>query len=261
MQAGTHVLGSRYELVRHIVADEVSESWTGVDEYQTEYLVKVWPFRGDSPDPFQRALWDSELRIMYRVGSSPGADQSVLVIYDAGVDRENQCFVMVLEAQGSGYETLAGALAERKNFAWLRSRDVYRDMDARHQLWLGFQHLANGLRILHEQHVLHRSVNPEAVFFNPELGTSSFRLGGFEWSLRLGVAAANSPPPEKYWSSPPEFFSDKPAYRPETDWYAFGVLAVRCLLDLESYGSEEPIERHHHIIEHLDQATQSLSES
>ena len=52
MQAGTHVLGSRYELVRHIVADEVSESWTGVDEYQTEYLVKVWPFRGDSPESF-----------------------------------------------------------------------------------------------------------------------------------------------------------------------------------------------------------------
>lgn len=162
-----------------------SESWTGVDEYQTEYLVKVWPFRGDSPDPFQRALWDSELRIMYRVGSSPGADQSVLVIRDAGVDRENQCFVMVPEAQGSGYKTLAGALAERKNFAWLQSRNVHRDMAARHQLWLGFQHLANGLRILHEQHVLHRSVNPEAVFFHPELGTSSFRLRGFEWSLRL----------------------------------------------------------------------------
>ena len=197
---------------------------------------------------------------MYRVGSSPGADQSVLVIRDAGVDRENQCFVMVLEAQGSGYETLAGALAERKNFAWLQSRDVHRDMEARHQLWLGFQHLANGLRILHEQHVLHRSVNPEAVFFNPECGTSSFRLGGFEWSLRLGVAATNSPPPEKYWSSPPEFFSDKPAYRPETDWYAFGVLAIRCLLDLESYGSEEPVERHHRLIEHLDRATQPLSD-
>ena len=55
MQAGTHVLGSRYELVRHIVADEVSEAWTGVDEYQTEYLVKVWPFRGDSPDSFE--IW------------------------------------------------------------------------------------------------------------------------------------------------------------------------------------------------------------
>src|SRR5579871_1479254 len=260
MDSGTKVLNSRYELVWRIAADDVSESWIGVDEYQSEYLVKLWPFEGASPGLFQRALWDAELRIMYRVGSSPGADGCILIIHDAGVDREQQCFAMVLEAQASGYETLAVALANRSAYPWLRNRDVHRDMESRHELWLGLQRLANGLHILHEQNVLHRNVRPEAVFLKPERGTASFRLGGFEWSLRLGVPALKSLPQEMHWTSPPEFFSDRPAYRPETDWYAFGVLATRCLLDVESYGILEPIDRHQRIAAALSHASNSLSD-
>jgi hypothetical protein len=257
---GLKVLGSRYELVRKIAADDVSESWTGVDDYETEYLLKIWPFYDDAPDPFQRALWDAELRIMYRVGSSPGADQCVLVIHDAGVDRTNRCFAMVLEAQGSGYGTLAEALRDRKSFSWLRHRDVHRDAEARLQLWSGLQRLANGLHILHEQHVLHRNVGPEAVFFDAKSGTTSFRLGGFEWSLRLGVPSIKWPPPEARWSSPPEFFSDRPAYRPETDWYAFGMLAARCLLDFDHDEEAAPADRHPAVIGAVDRSDQSLSD-
>ncbi|HEX3551940.1 MAG TPA: hypothetical protein VIA62_01780 [Thermoanaerobaculia bacterium] len=40
--------------------------------------------------------------------------------------------------------------------------------------------MASGIRLLHEQYILHRDVRAETVFFNSQLGAASLRLGGFE---------------------------------------------------------------------------------
>jgi hypothetical protein len=252
--AGLKLLRSRYQLVSGpIVRDVVGQAWIGVDENDSKYLIKLWPFEGERPDDLQRALWDAELRTLYRVGSSPGAEDTILVLRDAGVDRDARCFVMALEAPG--YETLAGALTRRAEVAWLSPRDVR----ARRALWTGLQGLASGIRLLHDQYILHRDVSAETVFFSSQLGAASLRLGGFEWSVRLGTPDTKAPPPS--WSSPPEFFGEAAfGYRPETDWYGFGMLAVRALLNVESYAANEPIERHRRVLTELERSGVRLSD-
>ena len=102
---GVRLLRSRYKLVTGPVLDEgISQAWLGLNEDDNKFLIKVWPFDAERPDDLQRALWDAELRTLYRVGSSPGADDTILVIRDAGVDKSSRCFAMVLEAPG--YESL-----------------------------------------------------------------------------------------------------------------------------------------------------------
>lgn len=229
----------------------MSVSWLGVGAYDTQFLIKAWPFEGDTPDEYKRALWDAELRTMYRVGSSPGAEETILVIRDAGLDREARCFVMVLEAMGSsGYVPLSDALRQRARFGWLSNQDT----GSRRELWQGLQLIADGLQLLHDQNVLHRNLRAEAVHFNPQLGPRSFRLGGFEWSIRLGQLSPDVP--TSGWSTPPEF-SHEPAtgYRRETDWYAFGMLAARCLLNVEPAAQLSLTERHARVLRDMDKAT------
>ena len=73
MSPGVQLLRSRYRAVQGpIVKDEISETWIGADEKDSEFLIKIWPYEGDTPDDLHRALWDTELRTLYRVGSSPG---------------------------------------------------------------------------------------------------------------------------------------------------------------------------------------------
>jgi serine/threonine protein kinase len=251
---GVRVLRSRYQLISGpVVRDEAGQGWLAVDDDDSRFLVKLWPFQGERPDDLQRALWDAELRTLYRVGSSPGAEDAILVLRDAGVDRDAHCFVMVLEAPG--YESLSAALSQRAEVAWLSPRDA----QARHMLWTGLQRLASGIRLLHEQYILHRDVRAETVFFNSQLGATSLRLGGFEWSVRLATPDTKAPPPG--WSSPPEFFGAAAfGYRPETDWYGFGMLAIRALLNVESYATNEPVERHRRVLTELERSGGRLSD-
>ena len=254
LNLGVRLLRSRYKLVTGPVLDEsISQAWLAVDEDDSKFLIKTWPFDGDRPDDLQRALWDAELRTLYRVGSSPGADDAILVIRDAGVDKDAHCFAMVLEAPG--YESLANVIRERPQIPWLQTREI----QTRRSLWTGLARLADGIIILHEQHILHRDVRPETVYLSSDLGPSSLRLGGFEWSVRLGRPASKVPPPS--WSSPPEFFQrGSYGYRPETDWFAFGMLAARLLMNVESHSGNEPVQRHSRVLTDLERAANRLTD-
>ena len=77
-------VGTRYRLERQRVGAHVRpEAWEATDSDGYRYLVKLWHFAPDGPDPIQRALWDHELRTLYRIGSSPGAEDHVLRLEDA----------------------------------------------------------------------------------------------------------------------------------------------------------------------------------
>lgn len=238
LERGSEILKGRYRLVRGpLPSSPGSELWVGVDPYDEPHLLKLWLFQGAAPDDLARALFDRELRTLYRVGSSPGADETLVVLKDAAVDREAHCFVMASVAPGM--ETLDSQFARRTQFPWLCNRDT----SSRRELWTGLQRVAEALRLLHDQRVLHRNVGASSVFLDTGQGVSTFRLGGFEWSVRLGVPATEAPPMD--WSSPPEFFAGGPhGYAPETDWYGFGALAARCILSLENYAAFGPRERH-----------------
>src|SRR4051812_45467652 len=198
------VLGGKYRLLpQQLPSVGPVECRIGLDEYDSVFLVKVWPYSTQEPDQLLRALWDSELRTLYRVSSSPGAEETILLIREARLDRESKAFVMVLESHGvSTYETVAQLLPRRNAIPWLSNRDVA----SRREAWCGLKRLCEGLRLLHQQHVLHRNLSSETVFVDPRVGSSSLRLGGFEWSIRLGVPQGNTPPAG--WATPPEFWTN-----------------------------------------------------
>lgn len=249
------ILGERYELIRPLELGDVNtqthESWIALDSYNVEYLVRIWPFLAKDPNDLQRALWDTELRTMYRVSSSPGAEDALLVMREAGLDQTHKCFVMIMQALGvSGYETLNEILTKRAHYPWLSNANV----DARRQLWMGLKQIAQGIQLLHSQYVLHRNMGLENVFLDPEHGPASFRLGGFEWSVRIGELHIKTPP--EGWSSPPEYWNSSAfGYLHETDWYGFGMIAVRCLLNVEAHRKRNPQDRHGYIIKEINKAT------
>lgn len=184
--AGTKLLRERYSLVDHkLSSSEGSELWIALGgEDERKFFVRLWPYSGDDPPDLLRALWDAELRTLYRVASAPGAEETILVIRDAGLDRSARCFVMVLEADNAGgYEPLSVALNERQLFSWLQSATAPKRRD----IWQGLVRIAEGIVLLHDQNILHRNIEADCVLFNRATGLQSLRLGGFEWSIRLGV--------------------------------------------------------------------------
>jgi len=248
LQPGDRMLSGRYELSRRLVDDRrVSQQWLGLGEYDTRVLIRLWPYSGREPDDVTRALWDAELRTLYRIGSSPGAEDTVLVLRDAGVDREARCFVMAL--QTTGFVTLADALADRASWPWLSNAGPA----ARRDLWIALERLADGLQLLHDQQVIHRDLRAETLYFDNHVGLPSLRLGGFEWSLRLGVPVTADPPAS--WSTPPEALRGGVGYRLEGDWFGFGMMAARCLLDLESFRDNRADDRHRRTIKTVQRTT------
>ncbi len=252
LDEGTTLLRGRYELGRRRSAAGDAEAWIAYDEDGVSYLARTWAYDGDEPDPVQRALWDAELRTLYKVGSSPGAGDALAVLKDAGLDRDAKSFVMVLEA--AGYESIADALAARAEHSWLSSGDPA----DRRELWKAAGRVAAGLAVLHSQDVLHRDVGADALLYLPDEPTESIRLGGFEWSARLGRPLDADPPVG--WSSPPERLEgDTAAWRPDDDWFGFGMLCARLVLNLERYAQNAPAERYARVRKTIETATTKLT--
>ncbi|MEU4386235.1 AAA domain-containing protein [Promicromonospora sp. NPDC023805] len=253
LDQGAALLRGRYELGTRTSGAGDAEAWTAYDEDGVRYLARTWTYDGDEPDPVQRALWDAELRTLYRVGSSPGADDTLAVLKDAGLDRDAQCFVMVLHAPG--YDSVADALAVRGEHGWLSSHNPA----DRRELWQAAGRVAAGLAVLHSQDVLHRDVGAEALLYLPDEPAKSIRLGGFEWSVRLGRPLDADPPVS--WSSPPERLAgDTAAWRPDDDWFGFGMLCARLVLNLERYANNAPTERYTRVVKAIEAATTKLTE-
>jgi serine/threonine protein kinase len=230
-------------------SDVRCQVWIGV-EGQSSYLIKIWHFDDPRLKDFIRAWWDSELRTMYRLCSSPGADRSLLVIRDAGLDQDKQAYVMVLE--GRGYETLDLVLQQRSHYPWLR-RDNFHNKDARQAIWAALRQIAAGIRLLHSQHVIHGKISAANVYLNPDLGPESWRLGGFEWSVRIGGVPRARPlkeDTEGNWSYPPEADAEGGArFTFDSDWYAFGMLAARCFFSVESLKHEPPTDLNQRVLD------------
>jgi serine/threonine protein kinase/KaiC/GvpD/RAD55 family RecA-like ATPase len=242
-EIGSGILGGRYTLKRRILAypGNGPEVWEATDSLENPLLVKTWRFSGDQPDDLYRAQWDLELRNLFRISSSPGAELRLVVLKDAGIDRDAKCLTMVLASPG--LVTLEALLQERVKTQWLRE---LADPATRLPVWRALRNLALGLTKLHEQHMLHRDISPRAVFVDPRLGPESMRLGGFELTVRVGSfrpedAAA------RYLA--PEFYSNSLATHTfESDWYQFGSLVATVLVGGASPAEANPQGRHSEIL-------------
>jgi hypothetical protein len=60
------------------------------------------------------------------------------------------------------------------------------DVESRVALWRGCLRLIEGLAHVHRFRAVHRALRSENIFLDSRRGPDSLRLGGFEWSVRLG---------------------------------------------------------------------------
>jgi len=245
------ILKGRYALDRQLHHDMVSQTWIGSDKDCVTYLIRMWPYKTEEPDESSRALWNSELRVLYRLCSSRKAEESILTIRDAGIDKDQRFFVMVLESKGAGYEVLSKGLSNRQrhNFLMLSNLKI---LAVRAQIWDALKRLAEGINSLHTQHVIHRNIAAETVYCNPETGPDSWRLGGFEWSLRLGFGGVGGNEKLLAWTLPPEASSGRAAYSFDTDWYAFGMLIARLFSSVEGLADLPPEAIHSRVREEIE---------
>ncbi len=229
----SRVLNDRYRLVRRMSRDtdqfQGCETWIARDDDETPFLLKAWPTSGE-PNLVLRAIWDRELRVLYRASSSAGADASLLVVREAQFDKQSSAFVLLCE--GPGYDTLAIALQSRSDYGWFKS-SALKQRDARAILWKGLRRIAVGVHALHAQQIMHRNVSPESVYMDLDDGPESMRLGAFEWSVRVGSTAEK--PPTESWSTPPEVLEGKGGYTFDADWYGLGMLIARCMVVAEGW--------------------------
>jgi serine/threonine protein kinase len=248
----------RYTPLKRLPTVGRVESWLGKDEDGESCLIKTWPIEQTADGRFGRALWDRELRNMYRLSSSPTAESSLMVMKDAGLDHRASRFVMVMKAPG--YTTLAVALAHRSEYPWL-TRDGQIDHENRRHLWSALRLIAEGVSTLHKQHMVHRYIVPDNVFFSPEQGFDTWRLGGFEWSVRFGSGMPDEWP-QGGWHVPPEVAKDaKRGVSFEDDWYALGMLAARCFYRLDGLPSQSASEINQLVVERVKKDRAPLEEN
>ena len=217
------LLHDRYRLVKRLSTTSDFEGWLSLDSEGGQVLVKVWPYEGEQPNEVVRALWDRELRNLFRLSSSPDADSKLVVLRDAGIDKQSRCFVMVLSAPG--FETLATILTNRARYDWLRDM---RQAEVRVPLWRAVRELAQALGQLHQQQMLHRSLSAQSVLLDSVVGPESMRLGGFEWAVKVGQSNDSFVSPLVAFA-PDSSVPARPAHTFESDWYQFGHLAAQLL--------------------------------
>src|SRR5580698_5451310 len=235
MESGDRLLGSQFTLLNRLSAAPEFEYWTATDIYSGPMLIKAWPFGGDSPDEVLRASWNTELRNLLRVSSSPDADSHLVVVKRSGIDYAHKCFVMALSAPG--LDTLKNRLADRSQCDWLNQ---IHSETCRADLWKGLRNIASGLAQLHQQQILHRNLTTHTVMVDDIDGPESMRLGGFEWTVRIGSTWAKG---TRFADRFPQEDADYATHSFESDWLSFAFLVATVLVPEFPPDSTAPSQR------------------
>lgn len=229
MNENDTVLNGRYTLTERVIAMpdiQPSELWEATDSDGNTYTLKITPYTGINPPPEIRRLWDNDLRVMYRLSSSAGADRQLVVMKDAGIDVGKKAMILVYE--GWQYITFTQMLKGREKTNWLSFKSL-KERHTRRDLWHALLQLAKGLKSLHDQNLIHRNVTPEAIWSHQGGGSESLRLSGFDWSTRIGHIANTHD--RSSWATPPEL--KDVGYSFASDWYGFGTTVARCFHKVE----------------------------
>ena len=140
-------------------------------------VVKFWEKTGSSVDADLRELWRHEMRQNERVRAFPGASEVVVEVTSSG------------ETSDAFFVAMPGDLAPLEHAArfvrpghWLKALQVPRQ---RLTLWGNVRRLALALGAMHGQGLVHGRLDRRAVFTAGTATQPDFRLGGFEFCLRI----------------------------------------------------------------------------
>ena len=172
-------------------------------------LVKYWSKTGTAIDVDLRDLWRRETRLADRIRARPGANDVLVPVLDTAETRDAFCVTMPGE-----WTPLSAKRACVRQSHWLHNLNSSR---SRRVLWRNAARMATALDAIHGQKVVHGDLT-DASIFTANDHEADFRIGGFEFCLRIGEDGGRLP------------FND--VYSFVEDWRRLGDL-VRGLLGLQ----------------------------
>lgn len=188
-------------------------------------IVKYWTKTRSAIDSDLREMWRHEMRQVERVRAYPGADE-VIVEGEHGETADAFFFAMPGDL---------GPLSHVRRYAG-RNHWLYNlgGVCQRAMLWRNMRRLAEALGAAHGQGLVHGRLTDAAIFTASAI-EHDFRLGGFEWCVR--IAELDKAPVARIAKNrvTPMVLSFV------DDWRAVGELAADMLgIDLRSLAAEEP---------------------
>lgn len=189
-------------------------------ESEDRVVVKEWRRGSRNPSEDLREVWRHEVRQLHRLAGYPGAEDNIVMLYEAGEDTSG--FYLILNA--GRRSPLQSFLDPSRGQHWIK---YPRQQSNRLLLWHNLKRIAAGLNVLHSQGILHRNLDAWAVF-TAGIDEPDFLLTGFEWSVRLNGTAVDAPIRKR----PREVEQRLSFY---TDWQSFGLL-VASLLQIDAAG-------------------------
>ncbi|PPQ19406.1 hypothetical protein CV770_10385 [Bradyrhizobium sp. AC87j1] len=147
-------------------------------------VLKYWAKTGTVVDADFRELWRHEMRQSERVRAFPRGNEVVVEVLASG--ESDDAFYI---AMPSDVAPLEHASRFVRPDHWLRSLHGPRQ---RVLLWKNLRRLAEALGAVHGQGLVHGRIDGRAVYSTGAATTPDFRLGGFEFCLR--VAELNKAP-------------------------------------------------------------------
>ncbi|ABD89452.1 AAA domain-containing protein [Rhodopseudomonas palustris] len=147
-------------------------------------VLKYWEKTGTAVDTDFRELWRHEMRQSERVRAYPRADEVVVEVLASG--ESDDAFYIVMPSDVAPLEHASRFVRPDH---WLRALQGPRQ---RALLWKNLRRLAESLGAVHGQGLVHGRIDGRAVYSTGAATTPDFRLGGFEFCLR--VAELNKAP-------------------------------------------------------------------
>jgi hypothetical protein len=190
-------------------------------------VLKYWEKTGTAVDADFRELWRHELRQSERVRAFPRAGEVVVEVLASGESDDGFYITMPSDIAPLDY---ASRFARPDH--WLRTLQGPRQ---RVLLWKNLRRLTEALGAVHGQGLVHGRIDSGAVYSAGAATKADFRLGGFEFCLR--VAELDKAPLRMIAKSRP---AGPVIFSFLDDWRALGrVLADLIGLDSDILNEEE----------------------
>lgn len=139
-------------------------------------VLKYWQKTGTAIDNDLREIWRHEMRQAERVRTYPGAEEVTVELVRYG--EASDAFFVTMPSDVAPLDVIARHARPDhwiKNLASPRQRIV---------LWRNVERLARALRAVHNQGLVFGNLDRTSVF-TASASVADFRLGGFEWCVRL----------------------------------------------------------------------------
>ncbi|HEY5830025.1 MAG TPA: AAA domain-containing protein, partial [Hyphomicrobiaceae bacterium] len=184
------LLTDLYELDDQYVVAPVRERLraglvTGIARATREpVLVKYWSKTETALDADLRDVWRRETRLADRIRARPGADDVLVPVLDTPETRD--AFSVIMPGE---WTPLAAKRSRAGQNHWLRNLNSPR---SRRILWRNASRMAAALDAIHGQKVVHGDLT-DACIFTASDHEADFRVGGFEFCIRIGEDGGRLP--------------------------------------------------------------------